>query len=153
MKKYRIIVSSIILLIVIIIRLFFKNVFLKIKKVFLLELSLLNLFYNLVGVNFLTKEVAKTNIIYCKNYVLYNEGYLVYTLNNTICLPFEGIVSKRTKNGSNILFTIEDVKPNLHLYEKINPDTIIAYASSYIIYANEKNNISYLNYKVSYEVI
>lgn len=55
MKKYRIIVSSIILLIVIIIRLFFKNVFLKIKKVFLLELSLLNLFYNLVGVNFLTK--------------------------------------------------------------------------------------------------
>lgn len=84
MKKYRIIVSSIILLIVIIIRLFFKNVFLKIKKVFLLELSLLNLFYNLVGVNFLTKEVAKTNIIYCKNYVLYNEGYLVYTLNNTI---------------------------------------------------------------------
>lgn len=159
MKKYRIIVSSIILLIVIIIRLFFKNVFLKIKKVFLLELSLLNLFCNLVGVNFLTKEVAKTNIIYCKNYVLYNEGYLVYTLNNTICLPFEGIVSKRTKNsitvdvGSNILFTIEDVKPNLHLYEKINPDTIIAYASSYIIYANEKNNISYLNYKVSYEVI
>ena len=80
-------------------------------------------------------------------------------MNNTICLPFEGIVSKRTKNsitvdvGSNILFTIEDVKPNLHLYEKINPDTIIAYGSSYIIYANEKNNISYLNYKVSYEVI
>ncbi len=69
MKKYRIIVSSIILLIVIIIRLFFKNVFLKIKKVFLLELSLLNLFYNLVGVNFLTKEVAKTNIIYCNQFV------------------------------------------------------------------------------------
>ena len=77
-------------------------------------------------------------------------------MNNTICLPFEGIVSKRTKNsitvdvGSNILFTIEDVKPNLHLFEKINPDTIIAYASSYIIYANEKYIIIFCIYLSHY---
>ena len=159
MKKYRIIVSSLVLLVMIIVRVFFKSLFLKIKNFFLLEFSLLNLFSNLVGINWLTKEVAKTNIIYCKNYVLYNDGYLVYTLNNTICLPFDGIVSKKTRNsitidiGSNILFTIEEIEPNLYLYEKIKPDTIIAYATSYIIYANEKNNISYLNYKVSYETI
>lgn len=136
----------------------FQGLYAKIKRIILFEFSLFNLFYSLVGVNYSHVTVSNTNVIYCKSFTPYHDGYFVETLNNEVILPFDGIVTKKVSNsisidvGSNIIFTIEKIKPKLYLYYKIDSKTVIANNESYYIYANE-NNISYLNYKVKYEVI
>lgn len=140
------------------IRFLFKNLFLKLKGFMMYEISLLSLFSNLIGINALTKEVSKSNIIYCKDFIKYDDGYLVYTINNMVSIPFEGIVSKkgdgfiRIDIGSNIIFTLSKIDSKLYLYERISPDTIIANSSSYYISANQ-TNLSYLDFKVIYETV
>lgn len=146
-------------LIVILFRILFKSLFLKFRTILAYELSIFSLALDFVGIKANIKEVGKTSSIICYDYASYKEGYLVKTLNENLTLPLNGLIIYKNNAeikidiGSNIIYTIRYLIPEVVLYQKINDKTILGKTSTYYIYSNNKDNVAYLNYQRTYETI
>lgn len=147
--------AFILALILILIRYLSFSSFQAIKTWFKDDFSLYNL--SLIyanGFNDGIADVSGHEVIYVKDYQINSDSIAVTMLGEELRLPFNGLITKKNNDfikievAYDVIFYIQGIKPSVILYEGVAKNEQLGTGSSYLIWSNEKENLSLLNYEI-----
>lgn len=159
LKKLRNGIFLILLISIIIIRIFYKPTFYKIKSSIKKQINLYYLSTIYTNIYNGKTTISNNNYIICKDYKRVDDTYEISSLGGNVVFPFKGLITYKDNDtlgitiSKDITFYYSNIKPKRMLYTQVNENDVLGISDNYYIYSNNALNMKYLNFKTDYNEI